>query len=92
MYLISLGVAKFRKIFYRLVDGSDIDENIQRLRTIEAEVFTVIREDKSFGDSWEGNLEQHKMADMKIAGAIRNSFRLYEKNKQEDIDIMYFDF
>ena len=90
MYI--LDVKKFRKIFYRLVDGSDIDENIQRLRTIEAEVFTVIREDKMFGDSWEGSLDQNKMADMKIAGAIRNSFRLYEKNRLENVDTKYFQF
>lgn len=82
----------FRKTFYRLIDGSDLDENVQRLRTIEAEVFTVIREDKVFGDTWEGSLVQNKMADMKIAGAIRNSFRLYEKNKQKDIDPLYFNF
>lgn len=74
------------------MDGSDIDENIQRLRTIEAEVFTVIREDKMFGDSWEGSLDQNKMADMKIAGAIRNSFRLYEKNRLENVDTKYFQF
>ena len=74
------------------MDGSDIDENIQRLRTIEAEVFTVIREDKMFGDTWEGSLDQNKMADMKIAGAIRNSFRLYEKNRLENLDTKYFQF
>lgn len=74
------------------MDGSDIDENVQRLRTIEAEVFTVIREDKVFGDTWEGSLDQNKMADMKIAGAIRNSFRLYEKNKLHNIDTKYFEF
>ena len=74
------------------MDGSGIDENVQRLRTIEAEVFTVIREVKEFGESWEGSLEQNKKADMKIAGAIRNSFRLYEKNKLKDIDKEYFDF
>ncbi len=74
------------------MDGSDIDENIQRLRTIEAEVFTVIREDKMFGDTWEGSLDQNKMADMKIAGAIRNSFRLYEKNRLENVDTKYFQF
>ena len=74
------------------MDGSDIDENVQRLRTIEAEVFTVIREDKVFGDTWEGSLDQNKMADMKIAGAIRNSFHLYEKNKLDNIDTKYFEF
>ena len=74
------------------MDGSDIDENVQRLRTIEAEVFTVIREDKAFGDTWEGRLDQNKMADMKIAGAIRTSFRLYEKNKLDNIDTKYFEF
>ena len=74
------------------MDGSDIDENVQRLRTIEAEVFAIIREEKMFGDTWEGSLDQNKMADTKVAGAIRNSFRLYEKNKQKDIEPMYFNF
>ena len=45
-----------------------------------------------FGDSWEGSLDQNKMADMKIAGAIRNSFRLYEKNRLENVDTKYFQF
>ena len=45
-----------------------------------------------FGDTWEGSLDQNKMADTKVAGAIRNSFRLYEKNKQKDIEPTYFNF
>lgn len=62
------------------------------MRTIEAEVFTVIREDKEFAEKWENSLEQNKKADCKIAAAIRNSFRLYEKNKKKDIDPIYFKF
>ena len=62
------------------------------MRTIEAEVFAVLKkESKEFSSGWEGTLEQNKRADYLVAAAIRNSFKLYEKNKSS-VDVSYFNF
>ena len=74
--------------------GSDEDENIQKLRTIEETVFSVVRASKEFGPSYNGSLEDQKKADVLVASSIRNSFRVYEKNRKgkEDSHISYFKF
>lgn len=74
------------------MDGFEPDEDVQRMRTIEAEVFAVLKkESKEFSGGWEGTLEQNRRADALVAAAIRNSFKLYERNKN-DVDDSYFNF
>ena len=82
----------FKRSLYRIIDGFDLSQDVERVRTIEAEVFAVLKkENKEFAAGWEGNLQQNKRADSLVAAAIRNSFKLYEKNKS-DMDVSYFNF
>ena len=77
------GVADFRRSFYRIIDGCELDENIEKMRTIEEKVYRVVRNGKDFDGNWDGSLESNKQADKKVALVIRNSFRIYEKKRQE---------
>ena len=77
---------------YRIIDGYDTNEDVQRMRQIEADTFGVIKkESKEFGGNWEGSIKENKRADHLVAVAIRNSFRFYEKNKKK-FDDSYFKF
>ena len=40
---------------------------------------------------WTGSAEQNRLADYKIAGSVKNSFKNYEKNKKE-YEQSYFKF
>ena len=74
--------------------GNDEDENIKKLKTIEETVFSVVRASEDFGPSYNGSLDDQKKADVLVASCIRNSFRVYEKNRKgkEDSHISYFKF
>ena len=77
---------------YRIIDGYDANEDVQRMRKIEADTFGVIKkESKEFASKWEGSIEENKRADHLVAAAIRTSFLLYEKNKKQ-YDDSYFKF
>ena len=84
---------KFKKALYRIIDGFPLDDDVQKMRTIEAEIFGVIKvENKEFQDQWEGSLDQNLRADEIVASAIRTSFQLYEKNKNKQVDDEFFKF
>jgi hypothetical protein len=60
--------------------GNDGD----RLREIEEMSFAQIFKDEVEAElgSWTGSDEQNCLADYKIAGSVKNSFRNYEKTKK----------
>ena len=70
------------------MDKDNIDA--KKLEEIEENIFLTIKE-KSFGDDWDGSLEDNKKADSLIGKAIHQSLKLYEKNKGE-YDDSYFTF
>ena len=74
--------------------GSDGDENIEKLKNIEESVFSVVRASEDFGGSYNGSLNDQKKADVLVAACIRNSFRVYEKNRKgkEEMHTSYFKF
>ena len=90
--MYNIGDDVFKRSLYRIIDGFDLDEDVQRMRTIEAEVCAVLKkESKEFAGGWEGTLDQNRRADVLVAAAIKNSFKLYERNKN-DVDDSYFNF
>ena len=65
------------------MDGYALDENVEMMRAIEARVFQVVKTEE-FKGSWDGSLKSNEEADKHIASFIRNSFRVYEKNRRKD--------
>ena len=86
------GVADFRRSFYRIIDGYELDSHIERMRQIEEKVYRVIRKGKDFDGEWDGSLKSNKKADENVALAIRNSFKIYEKNHSHREDETFFKF
>ena len=77
------GDQSWKRYFYRCVDslaGNDGDH----LREIEEMSFAQIfkYEVEAELGSWTGSDEQNRLADYKIAGSVKNSFRNYEKTKK----------
>ena len=72
---------KWKKIFYRFLDTYEKKKKIQNeLRRIEFNIFEHIKMDvERKTGRWKGSNEQNKIADEKIASAIRSSFKSYEK-------------
>ena len=58
------------------------NQECAKVREIEEHLFTKTKGDviNSTGP-WIGSSEQNKMADIKIAGMVRNSFKSYERNR-----------
>ena len=72
---------KWKKIWNRLVDCYDKNEIIKRrLLDTEMSIFTRIKKlvENETGQ-WNGSKLQNRLADYKVASAIYNSFREYEK-------------
>ena len=66
----------WKSLFYRYIDS---DGNLE-LKRIEFDIFQHIKIDvESYTGKWNGSVEQNKLADKKIAAAIRSSFKSYEK-------------
>lgn len=68
------------------MDSDDLkEEDRVRLREIEAKTFKVVREDvsKKFKDGWDDSQEVNKEADKVVASKVRNSLKIYEKNKSK---------
>ena len=68
------------------MDSDDLkEEDRARLREIEAKTFKVVREDvaKKFKDGWDDSQEVNKEADKVVASKVRNSLKIYEKNKSK---------
>ena len=80
--MLITGVSEFRRSFYRLVDGHEVDENIEMMRSIEDRVFRVVKKE-DFGGSWDGSLKSNEKADLLVVTCIRNSFKVYEKNSKK---------
>ena len=81
-------------MFYRVVDGYDsFDDDVKKLRDIEARVFRVVKGEE-FGGSWDGSLKSNKRADELVTLYVRNSFQVYERSgKQKSVvDKSYFQF
>ena len=76
---------KFRKIFYRILDSRNVqnDEDLERFSAIEEAIFRKIRKEKK-DEKWENSLEQNKKMDLLIVSSIHSSFQVYEKNRKED--------
>ena len=87
-----VGDQSWKRYFYRCVDtlaGTDGDH----LREIEEKSFAHIfkKEVEAELGPWTGSAEQNRLADYKIAGSVKNSFKNYEKNKKE-YEQSYFKF
>ena len=65
------------------MDGNEVDENVEMMRSIEDRVFRVVKKE-SFSDSWDGSLKSNEKADLQVVTYIRNSFKVYEKNSKKD--------
>lgn len=61
-----------------------MDENVERMRSIEERVYRVVRNGKDFNGNWDGSLESNKKADKNVASVILNSFKVYEKKHKGD--------
>ena len=78
-YILCLDAAHFRKLFYRIVDTlEDDDENKVRLADIEMSAFRDIKKDLG---EWSSSVEINMKADLLIASKIRTSFASYEKTR-----------
>ena len=87
---------RFRKNFYRVIDGGHINldhENLLKMKEVESTMFSTIREtiEMEYGGVWENSYGQNKSADLAIATAIHTSFKYYERNKQKS-DTKFFNF
>ena len=83
----------WKKCFYRTVDSLQGDEG-EELRRIEENMFyQIVKQEveEENGGSWFGSAHQHRIADMKISGYFKSSFKVYEKNKDER-ETQYFVF
>ena len=72
---------QWKKIFYRFLDSYEKNYKIQnQLRKIEYDIFEHIKIDvEKKSGQWEGTSYQNKIADERVATAIRSSFKSYEK-------------
>ena len=79
MNIFCLDVDHFRKLFYRILDTlEDDDENKERLLDIEMSAFRDIKKD--IGE-WSSSVETNMKADLLIASKIRTSFASYERTR-----------
>lgn len=74
-------------MFFRLVDGGfnlQIKDNDQeRLKCIEKDLFQLVYKDALQDGVWRGDLETNKSVDLKISSKIRKSFYYYERNNKD---------
>ena len=86
------GEYEWVKIYYRCVDGLNCSEGV-KLRDIEFKLFLSFAKsevERELG-VWSGTVDQHKLADAKIALSVRNAFKNYEEDKN-DYEKSFFDF
>lgn len=82
----------WRRAFYRLIDSSTLNpDDRDRARRIEEELFINIKPEveSEVGRDWEGDEEQNRLADLKIAQCLKKSFRNFERSSK---DVHYFNF
>ena len=86
------GEYEWVRIFYRCVDGLDCSEG-SRLREVEFKLFLSFAKsgvERELG-IWSGSVDQHNLADAKIALSVRNAFKNYEDEKN-DYEKSFFNF
>ena len=66
---------RWTKLFYRLLDSLQGPDG-ERMRAVEMDLF----HNKYKPDGWNGSKVENRLADKKIAAAIRSSMAQYEKN------------
>ena len=68
-----------------------MDEDAERLRKIEEDLFfTFIKKEvETEKGTWQGSLEENRLADTRVSEIVRKSFKNYEKTKKK-FDPAYF--
>ena len=72
---------RWRIIWCRFLDTYSRDkEKKDMLLKIESKIFSVIKKDvEAETGTWEGTRRQNRLADMKIAACVYNSFKSYSR-------------
>lgn len=88
--MILLGDVKWKKLFNRFLDSSELDyEDLEKLLSIEERISENVR--KQDIKEWTGSAEQNSVCDYKVSKSVKSSFQYYEKAKTKK-DISYFKF
>ena len=68
----------------RFIDTSSLDKKKRAtLLKIESTIFNSLKQElENETGPWEGSREQNRLADMKIATCIYNSFKSYERGRK----------
>ena len=88
--MILLGDVKWKKLFNRFLDSSQLDhEELEKLLSIEERISENVRKQEK--EEWTGTAEQNSLCDFKVSKSVKSSFNYYEKAKTGK-DVSYFKF
>ena len=82
-----LDLKTWKKLLYRFIDSNHEDEFTRsELTRIESEMFHHIKPmiEKELSEEWTGTKHQNQIGDLKVAEAMRSSFRSYERQGAND--------
>ena len=77
---------RWKSVLYRFIDGGDLAQDTRdRLLKIEETLFKSILTEvvDETGKEWGGEVKQQRLADIKVATSLKQSFVDYENSKQK---------